>query len=117
MPAEPVVVVGPEKTETLLDAARLAGPTGVRIINNARGERMFPVEGIFGLDLDTQRDIPLFFVEAEKNAAILARVAAVGAFDDAPGTGIAVQLDVENAFGLRTLLGEPQPGDADTDRP
>jgi len=117
MPLEPIVVVaGAEKTETLLDAAREAGATGVTIINDARGEGMFPVEGIFGLDLDAQRDILLVFVAAEKSAAILERVAAVGEFDDAPGTGIAVQLDVERGFGLRTLLGGPQPGAADTDR-
>jgi len=118
MPLELIVVVaGPEKTETLLDAAREAGATGVTIINNARGEGMFPVKGIFGLNLDAQRDILLFFVKAEKSAAILERVAAAGEFDDAPGTGIAVQLDVENAFGLRTLLDVSQPGAADADRP
>lgn len=110
-----VVVAGPEKTETLLDAAREAGATGVTIINNARGEGMFPVKGIFGLNLDAQRDVLLFIVKADKSAAILERLATVGQFDDAPGTGIAVQLDVEQAFGLRTLLGDAMPDQPDAE--
>ncbi len=104
-----VVVAGPEKTGSLMDAARDAGATGVTIINNARGEGMFPVKGIFGLELDAQRDVLLFIVAAEKSAAILERLAAVGGFDDAPGTGIAVQLDVEAAFGLRTQISGDRP--------
>jgi nitrogen regulatory protein PII len=103
-----VVVAGPEKTEKLLDAAREAGATGVTIINNARGEGMFPVKGVFGLNLDAQRDVLLFIVAAEKSREVLHRVASVGAFDDAPGTGIAVQIDVEEAFGLRTQVGSPE---------
>ena len=103
-----VVVAGPEKTETLLDAAREAGATGVTIINNARGEGIFPVKGIFGLNLDAQRDVLLFIVAAEKSCEVLQRVAHVGAFDDAPGTGIAVQIDVEAAFGLRTQVGSSE---------
>ena len=107
-----VVIAGPEKTERLLDAAREAGATGVTIVNNARGERMFPVKGVFGLELNVQRDVLLFIVKAEEAEAILARVATVGAFDDAPGTGIAVQLDVEQAFGLRTQLARAERDDA-----
>ena len=98
------VIAGPEKTQSLLDAARDAGATGVTIINNARGEGMFPVKGVFGLELDAQRDVLLLIVAAEKSSLILERLATVGAFDDAPGTGIAVQLDVEAAFGLRTQI-------------
>jgi len=103
-----VVMAGPEKTERLLDAARDAGATGVTIINNARGEGLFPVKGVFGLELNAQRDVLLFIVTADNAPAVLQRVATLGEFDDAPGTGIAVQLDVENAFGLRTQLAEAE---------
>jgi hypothetical protein len=99
-----VVIAGPEKTASLLDAARDAGATGVTIVSNARGEGLFPIKGVFGLELDAQRDLLLFIVNAEDAPAILTRVAKVGDFDDTPGTGIAVQLDVEQAFGLRSQL-------------
>ncbi len=99
-----VAIAGPEKTELLLDTAREAGATGVTIINNARGEGMFPVKGVFGLTLDAQRDVLLFIVGDERSRQVLERLAEVGKFDDAPGTGIALQIDIENAFGLRTQI-------------
>ena len=101
-----VAIAGPEKTELLVDTAREAGATGVTIINNARGEGMFPVKGVFGLNLDAQRDVLLFIVGDEKSELVLQRLAEVGKFDAAPGTGIAVQIDIENAFGLRTQLAD-----------
>jgi nitrogen regulatory protein PII len=107
-----VVIAGPEKTDRLLDAARDAGASGVTIVTNARGEGVLPVKGVFGLELDAQRDLLLFIVKAENAATILARVATVGEFDDTPGTGIAVQLDVEQAFGLRSQLDRTEPGDS-----
>jgi hypothetical protein len=52
-----------------------------------------------GLSLDTQRDVLLLLVEEHLSRGILEEIARVGDFDNRPGTGIAVQLDVEDAVG------------------
>ena len=54
----------------------------------------------FGLTLETQRDVLLFLVEEHMSRSILERIAQVGEFDDKPGTGIAVQVDVDDAVGV-----------------
>lgn len=93
--------VDDDKTDKLLDAARKAGATGSTIINNARGEGVKKSRGIFGLELTSQRDVLLFLVEEHHCRRILERIAEVGEFDDTPGTGIALQLDVEDALGVK----------------
>ena len=70
------------------------------MITSARGEGMQKSTTFFGLTLETQRDVLLFLVEEHMSRSILERIAEVGGFDDAPGTGIAVQLDVEDAVGV-----------------
>ena len=42
----------------------------------------------------------LFLVEEHMSRRILERIAEVGEFDDKPGTGIAVQVDIEDAVGV-----------------
>ena len=54
----------------------------------------------FGLNLETQRDVILFLVEEHLSREILESIAAVGEFDIKPGTGIAFQVDVEDAVGI-----------------
>lgn len=93
--------VDDDKTDKLLDAARKAGATGATIINNARGEGVKKSHGIFGLELTSQRDVLLFLVEEHHCRAILEKIAEVGEFDDTPGTGIALQMDVEDALGVK----------------
>lgn len=93
--------VDDDKTDKLLDAARKAGATGSTIINNARGEGVKKSRGIFGLELTSQRDVLLFLVEEHHARHILEKIAEVGEFDDSPGTGIALQLDVEDALGVK----------------
>jgi len=93
--------VDDDKTDDLLTAARKAGATGSTIINNARGEGIKKSRGIFGLELTSQRDVLLFLVEEHHCRKILETLAEVGEFDDTPGTGIALQLDVEDAMGVK----------------
>ncbi|SFC20994.1 nitrogen regulatory protein P-II family [Marinospirillum celere] len=93
--------VDDDKTDKLLDAARKAGATGATIINNARGEGVKKSRGIFGLELTSQRDVLLFLVEEHHCRQILEKIAEVGEFDDTPGTGIALQMDVEDALGVK----------------
>ena len=95
-----VAFVDDAKTDAVIDAAREAGATGVTVVSNARGEGLTPKKTFFGLSLETQRDLLLMVVEEFRSRAILEKISAVGEFDSTPGTGIAVQLDVEDAVGV-----------------
>ncbi|RKZ87873.1 MAG: P-II family nitrogen regulator [Gammaproteobacteria bacterium] len=88
------------KTDDVLDAAREAGATGSTIINNARGEGLKQSKTFFGLNLETQRDVVLFLVEEHLSRQILETIEKAGQFDEKPGTGIAIQIDVEDAVGV-----------------
>jgi hypothetical protein len=95
-----VVFVEDDKTDAVMDAAREAGATGATIINNARGEGLKTSKTFFGLSLETQRDMVLFLVEEHLSRHILEEINRVGEFDEKPGTGIACQIDVEDAVGI-----------------
>ncbi|MEJ2530501.1 MAG: P-II family nitrogen regulator [Halioglobus sp.] len=95
-----IVFVEDRKTDAVMDAAREAGATGATIIHNARGEGLKVNKTFFGLSLETQRDVLLFLVEEHLSRAIIEEIGRVGHFDDEPGTGIAIQLDVEDAVGV-----------------
>lgn len=97
-----LVFVEDDKTDKIMEAARDAGATGATVINNARGEGLKKSKTFFGLSLETQRDVVLFIVEEHLSRHILETIGKVGEFDTSPGTGIAVQLDVEDAVGCLT---------------
>ncbi len=92
------------KTEPVMKAAREAGATGATIINNARGEGLNTTKTFFGLSLETQRDVLMFLVEEHMARDILETIAEVGKFEAKPGTGIAFQIDVEDAVGISQQL-------------
>jgi len=89
------------KTNAIMDAARKAGATGATVINNARGEGIKRSKTFFGMSLESQRDVLMFLVEEHLCKKILEKIAAVGRFDERPGSGIAIQLDVEDAIGVQ----------------
>lgn len=95
-----IVFVEDKKTDAVMDAARDAGATGATIIHNARGEGLKVTKTFFGLSLETQRDVVLFLVEEHLSRHILEEISRAGHFDDEPGTGIAMQIDVEDAVGV-----------------
>jgi nitrogen regulatory protein PII len=96
-----IAMVEDEHSDAILEAARAAGATGATILSNARGEGLKPTKTFFGLSLVTRRDVVLLLVEEHVSRCVLERVAVVGRFDEAPGTGIAFQIDVEDAVGVR----------------
>jgi hypothetical protein len=53
------------------------------------------------MTLTTQRDVVLLLVEEHLSRAILEHIGEVGEFDDEPGTGLAIQIDVEDAIGIK----------------
>lgn len=89
-----------DKTDAILDAAREAGATGATVLNQARGEGLEQAKTFFGLSLETQRDMLMFLVEEHLCRHILEKIAEVGEFESRPGTGIAFQMDVEDAVGV-----------------
>lgn len=95
-----IAFVEDSKTDTVMDAARDAGATGATVINNARGEGLFQSKTFFGLSLETQRDVILFLVEEHLSRQILEKICDIGEFETCPGTGIAIQIDVEDAVGV-----------------
>jgi len=95
-----IVFLEDDKTDAVMDAAREAGATGATVINNARGEGLKQSTTFFGLSLETQRDVVLFLVEEHLSRHIIEEINRVGEFDAKPGTGIAVQIDVEDAVGV-----------------
>lgn len=95
-----VAFVEDNKTDAVIHAAREAGATGCTVINNARGEGIKQTKTFFGLTLTTQRDVLLLLVEKHLSRHILEHIGEVGEFDAKPGTGIAVQIDVEDAVGV-----------------
>lgn len=95
-----IVFTEDDKTDDIMDAARAAGATGATVIHNARGEGLQVSKTFFGLSLETQRDVLLFLVEEHLSRQILEEINRAGELDATPGTGIAFQLDVEDAVGI-----------------
>ena len=95
-----IALVDDDVTNDVLDASRHAGATGATVINNARGEGIQKSKTFFGLTLETQRDVLLLLVEEHLSREVLETISQVGKFDDTPGTGIAFQVDVEDAVGV-----------------
>ncbi|MEX0641810.1 MAG: P-II family nitrogen regulator [Pirellulales bacterium] len=95
-----IAFVDEDKTDQVMKAAREAGATGATVIGNARGEGLKPATTFLGLSLETQREILLFLVERHLSRHILETICRTAQFDTTPGTGIAVQLDVEDAVGV-----------------
>jgi nitrogen regulatory protein PII len=92
--------VDDEVTDKVMDAAREAGATGATVISNARGEGIEKTKTFLGLTLETQRDVLLFLVEEHLSRRILEKINATGELEDKPGSGIAIQIDVEDAIGV-----------------
>jgi nitrogen regulatory protein PII len=104
-----IAFVDDDKTAAVMKAARDAGATGATIIGNARGEGLKPAKTFFGLTLETQRDVMLFLVEQHLSRHILETICEKAQFDTTPGTGIAFQLDVEDAVGVSHQIAQLTP--------
>ncbi len=92
------------KTDKIMQAARDAGATGATIVSDARGEGLKPQHTFFGLNLETQRNMLMFIVEEHLGRTILEKISDVGGFKKTPGSGIAFQINIEDAVGLETQI-------------
>ena len=104
-----VALVDDHLTATVTEAARDAGATGCTVLTNARGEGLQKKKTFLGLTLETQRDVVLLLVEEHRARHILETVGQSGEFDSSPGTGIAFQVDVEDAVGVAHQVESIQP--------
>jgi nitrogen regulatory protein PII len=101
-----IALVEDSETQAVLDAARDAGATGSTVINQARGEGVNKVKTFFGLTLEVQRDMILLVVEEHLSRHILEVVGRTGHFEDRAGSGIAFQIDIEDAVGVSHQIRE-----------
>ena len=95
-----ITFVEDSKTDAVMEAAREAGATGATVINNARREGLEKTKTFFGLSLETQRDVLMFLVEEHMSRDIIEKISDIAEFESNPGSGIAIQLDVEDAVGV-----------------
>ena len=99
-----MALVDDNHTDTILDAAREAGATGSTVITSARGEGLVPERTFLGLNLSGQRDLILFLVAEQLARDILERIAIACRFNEEHGAGIAFQVAIEDAVGLKSQL-------------
>lgn len=99
-----VAFLADDKTSAVVHAARDAGATGATIIPGARGEGRTPQKTFLGLEIAARRDVALFVVAETLARHILECIRDAGRFDNEAGSGIAFQLDIEDAVGLGTQL-------------
>ena len=95
-----VVFVDDRKTDAVMRAARESGATGCTVIHHARGQGMKKQSSFFGMSLTAPRDVLLMLVEEHLSRRILEHISDVGEFEEKSRTGIAVQIDVEDAVGV-----------------
>lgn len=95
-----IAFVEDDKTDSVMKAAREAGATGCTVVTSARGEGSEKPKTFFGMNLVTARDVLLFLVEEHMSRLILEHINRVAEFEQKPGRGIAIQIDVEDAIGV-----------------
>ena len=95
-----IALVEEIEADAVMKAARQAGVTGATEIPFARGEGLEHVRTFLGLNLETRMEVLLFLVEEHMSRSVLEQIEQVGKIDATPGTGIAFQLNVEDAVGV-----------------
>lgn len=96
-----VALIADEHTDKIVETARELGATGATVITSGRGEGLKPHKTFFGLTMEGQVDMVLFIVESHLCRDILEGIAEAAQFNEKHGTGIAMQLDIEDAVGMK----------------
>lgn len=99
-----VVMTEDELTKVALETARAHGATGCTVITNARGEGLKPAKTFLGLTVAGSRDVVLLLVEEHLSRQILEAIGEACRFDTDPGAGLAFQIDIEDAIGLKAQI-------------
>ncbi len=99
-----VALVSDDCTDKIIEKARELGATGSSVITSGRGEGLKPQKTFLGMTLEGQIDMVLFIVEKHLSRDILEAIAETGKLDTKSGSGVAMQLDIEDAVGLKSHL-------------
>lgn len=99
-----IALVSDDYTEDVIEKAREMGATGATVITSGRGAGLKEKKTFFGLTLEGQVDMVLFIVEQHLCRVILEGIAEVGHFDKESGSGVAMQINIEDAVGLKAQL-------------
>lgn len=99
-----VAMVEDDLTDLVIETARKAGATGATVITSARGEGLKPQKTFLGLSIAGHRDVILFLVEEHMSRTILEAIGAAGKFEEKPGSGVAFQIEIEDAIGLKSQM-------------
>lgn len=99
-----LAMVANDRTDDMVHAAREHGATGCTVITNARGEGLKPAKTFLGLNLVGQRDVILVVTEEHLSRSIAEAMATAADCETSPGTGIVLQIDIEDAIGLGTQM-------------
>ena len=99
-----IVMTEDDLTAKAIETARAGGATGCTVITNARGEWLKPAKSFLGLTVASGRDVVLLLVEEHHARDILEAIGAACRFDADPGAGVAFQIDIEDAIGLRAQI-------------
>ncbi len=101
-----LVFVSEDCADRVLDAARAAGATGATVIGQAQGQGLKRQYGLFGLEVMGFRTVLMILVEARRVKDVMDAVTKAGNLDESAETGIAIELDVASATGLRGHIEE-----------
>ncbi len=99
-----IAFVQDEKSDLVIEVARENGATGCTVITNARGEGLKPEKTFMGLTVEGQRDVILMLVEEHLSRHILESLSKAARFEEEPGTGLAVVLDIDDVIGLGSQM-------------
>ncbi|MCI5059546.1 MAG: P-II family nitrogen regulator [Alphaproteobacteria bacterium] len=99
-----VALVSDDLTDKVIDKAREMGATGVSVFTSGRGEGLEPSKTFFGMTFEGQIDMILFIVEKHMSRTILEAISEAAGFDKKSGSGIAMQINIEDAIGLKAQL-------------
>lgn len=98
-----ITMVDASHSDAVLAASRSAGATGATIINFARGEDdSGPLSRLLGWDLSATRQVLLLLARDDLARTIMEHINRAGELDASKNTGLVVQLDVEDAVGVRS---------------
>ncbi len=97
-----LALVNDDYQDTVIEAAKKAGATGVTILN-ARGEGIHEQKSFFGLTMESKKDMLLFLVEDIISDDIMDAIYQAGKLNE-QGNGIAFSFLVDRAIGLESQL-------------
>lgn len=95
-----LTIVDTDKSDLVLTAARMGGASGATVLSSARGLSLDRAIGILGFEIFERRDVVLVLAEQRRADDVVQAIMTAGNIDESLATGIVLQLDVEQAWGL-----------------